>query len=133
MAQGLLAIAALALGAGHVRAVDIDPQALDATRSNAAENNACLERLDVSFPEEIGGGRQYDVLVANILSGTLVELGPAICKLMAPGAPTGPERHTRGSGGSGAGRMVRLGGAGSCQPGQKTGCCSPARNMENKY
>ena len=83
--SGLLAIAALALGAGHVRAVDIDPQALDATRSNAI-NNACLGRLDVSFPEEIGGGRKYDVLVANILSGTLVELGPAICKLMSPGA-----------------------------------------------
>ena len=83
--SGLLAIAALALGAGHVRAVDIDPQALEATRCNAAENN-CLESLDVSFPEEINVDRQYDVLVANILSGTLIELGPVICNLMAPGA-----------------------------------------------
>jgi ribosomal protein L11 methyltransferase len=83
--SGLLAIAALSLGAPHVSAVDIDPQALEATRSNAA-NNSCLDRLIVDFPEEISDGRKYDVLVANILSGTLVELGPAIRDLMAPGA-----------------------------------------------
>jgi ribosomal protein L11 methyltransferase len=84
--SGLLAIAALALDADYARAVDIDPQALDATRSNAA-NNECLDRLNVSFPEEIGDNRQYDVLVANILSGTLIKLGPVIRDLVHPGAP----------------------------------------------
>jgi ribosomal protein L11 methyltransferase len=83
--SGLLAIAALALGAEHVSAVDIDPQALDATRSNAA-NNDCLDKLFAGFPEEISSGRKYDVLVANILSGTLVDLGSAIRDLMSPGA-----------------------------------------------
>jgi ribosomal protein L11 methyltransferase len=83
--SGLLAIAALALGADYISAVDIDPQALEATRSNAA-NNACLDRINVSLPEEISSSRKYDVLVANILSGTLVELGPVIDNLMAAGS-----------------------------------------------
>jgi ribosomal protein L11 methyltransferase len=82
---GLLAIAALALGADYISAVDIDPQALEATRSNAA-NNACLDRINVSLPEEISSSRKYDVLVANILSGTLVELGPVIGHLMSAGS-----------------------------------------------
>ncbi|NOR20401.1 MAG: 50S ribosomal protein L11 methyltransferase, partial [Xanthomonadales bacterium] len=64
---------------------DIDPQALEATRSNAA-NNACLDRINVSLPEEISSSRKYDVLVANILSGTLVELGPVIGHLMSAGS-----------------------------------------------
>jgi len=83
--SGLLAIAALQLGAAHACAVDIDPQALEATRNNAAAN-ACLDRLDVSYPEEISGLQQYDVLAANILSGILVKLGPAIRALLQPGA-----------------------------------------------
>jgi ribosomal protein L11 methyltransferase len=83
--SGLLAIAALALGADHAQAVDIDPQALVATRSNGF-TNGCGEKLSVSDPEEIGTTRQYDVLVANILSGILLELGPEIRDLMRPGA-----------------------------------------------
>ena len=83
--SGLLAIAGLALGASEACAVDIDPQALDATRSNAAKNH-CSERLTVGFPEEIDADRQYDVVVANILSGALIELGPVISELAAPGA-----------------------------------------------
>jgi ribosomal protein L11 methyltransferase len=83
--SGLLAIAALQLGAQHACAVDIDPQALEATRNNAAAN-ACLNRLDIGYPEEISGVQQYDVLAANILSGILVKLGPAIRELLQPGA-----------------------------------------------
>jgi ribosomal protein L11 methyltransferase len=83
--SGLLAIAALKLGARRACAVDIDPQALEATRNNAIAN-ACLDRLDIHYPEEIGGAQQYDVLVANILSGTLIQLGPTIRYLLQPGA-----------------------------------------------
>jgi ribosomal protein L11 methyltransferase len=83
--SGLLAIAAVALGAECAAAVDIDPQALAATRSNAINNN-CLEQIRISFPAEIAGAQQYDVLVANILSGTLIELGPVIRALLQPGA-----------------------------------------------
>ncbi len=83
--SGLLAIAALQLGAHRACAVDIDPQALEATRNNAVAN-ACLDRLDVRYPEEIRGAQQYDVLAANILSGTLIKLGPVIRDLLQPGA-----------------------------------------------
>lgn len=83
--SGLLAIAALALGADHACAVDIDAQAIAATRDNAAKNG-CEDRLSACFPEEIETGRQYDVLVANILSGTLIELGPLINQLLRPNA-----------------------------------------------
>jgi ribosomal protein L11 methyltransferase len=83
--SGLLAIAALQLGAARACAVDIDPQALDATRNNALAN-ACHNRLDVRYPEEISSAQQYDVLAANILSDTLIKLGPVIYGLLQPGA-----------------------------------------------
>lgn len=83
--SGLLAIASVALGAEEACAVDIDAQALDASRDNATKNG-CAARVVVCGPEEIETGRQYDVLVANILSGTLIELGPVISKLLQPNA-----------------------------------------------
>ncbi|MBT8421700.1 MAG: 50S ribosomal protein L11 methyltransferase, partial [Gammaproteobacteria bacterium] len=73
--SGLLAIAALKLGASRCCAVDIDPQALDATAENAA-SNAVADRLIIVEPDAVPAGAQYDVLVANILSGTLIDLGP---------------------------------------------------------
>jgi len=76
--SGILAIAALRLGAGESLAVDNDPQALVATRDNAAANGVA-GWLSTCLPEEAGarlGGRQADVLVANILAAPLVELAP---------------------------------------------------------
>ena len=83
--SGLLAIAALKLGAARASAVDIDPQALAATRENAIVND-CMERLSVNSPEEICHVGAYDLLVANILSRTLIELGPVLGLHMRPGA-----------------------------------------------
>jgi ribosomal protein L11 methyltransferase len=72
--SGILAIAALKLGAAAALAVDIDPQALTATRENA-ERNGIRAGLVVTgeplLPED-----SADVLVANILAGPLVELAP---------------------------------------------------------
>ena len=64
---------------------DIDPQALTASTENAANNNLsnCIR---IHFPEKIADSVQHDVLVANILSGTLIELGPRLNGLMRPGA-----------------------------------------------
>jgi ribosomal protein L11 methyltransferase len=72
--SGVLAIAALKLGAALVIAVDNDPQALDATRDNA-QRNATMERLQLFTPEQFGAPGA-DVLVANILSAPLYELAP---------------------------------------------------------
>lgn len=83
--SGLLAIAALALGARECCAVDIDPQALTATRQNAARND-CLEQLFIVKPDAVPATTQYDVLVANILSGTLIELAGDLCRLTHSGA-----------------------------------------------
>jgi ribosomal protein L11 methyltransferase len=79
--SGVLGIAALRLGAAHVHAVDIDPQAQIATRQNA-ERNAVAERLTVGMPRS---GRA-DVVVANILARPLIELAATIGGLAGPGA-----------------------------------------------
>ena len=74
--SGVLAIAALKLGCKQAHAMDIDVQAVTATRENAAQNGV-QDRLTVSAPErEIDG--QFDVVLANILAGPLVELAASI-------------------------------------------------------
>jgi ribosomal protein L11 methyltransferase len=71
------------LGARHVVAVDIDPQALLATRQNAARNGV-EDRLEVTDDRDCGGA-MADVLVANILAAPLVELAPSLADHVRPG------------------------------------------------
>lgn len=70
--SGILAVAALLLGAEIVHAVDIDPQALTATRDNARKNHV-EERIVCAYPGDLPEFRA-DVLLANILANPLVEL-----------------------------------------------------------
>jgi ribosomal protein L11 methyltransferase len=79
--SGLLAIAAAKLGAGRVVANDNDPVALKVARENADANGAEVEltAADVRFVEGA-----FDLVVANILANTLVELAPAIARRLAP-------------------------------------------------
>lgn len=82
--SGILAIAALRLGAAEAIAVDLDPQALLATRANAALNGVA-ERLRACAPEELPavlGERRAQVLVANILAGPLQQLLPSFARLL---------------------------------------------------
>jgi ribosomal protein L11 methyltransferase len=81
--SGILGIAALKLGAAHVTAVDIDPQALLATRNNALINGVS-DHIDVLGVD--GGLRPAYCVVANILAGPLIELAP---KLTAGCEPEG--------------------------------------------
>jgi ribosomal protein L11 methyltransferase len=81
--SGILALAALVLGARFAYAVDNDPQALTATKANAALNDVA-ERLFVGLPETLPAVA-VDVLVANILAGPLVELAPKLAERTAPG------------------------------------------------
>ncbi len=81
--SGILAIAALKLGASKVYAVDIDPQAIIATTENAKRNDVLGDRLVIGYPKDITG-IIVDRVVANILSGPLVELVEEIsehCKI----------------------------------------------------
>ncbi len=74
--SGILALAALALGAAGATAFDIDPQAIIATRENAAKN-ALAGRLEVlQDASDIRG--PFDVVVANILAQPLVALAPRL-------------------------------------------------------
>lgn len=81
--SGILAIAALKLGAARALAVDHDPQALEATLENA-QTNGVDERLFVYEPEQMPMDGA-DLLVANILAGPLVELAPNLARLTKRG------------------------------------------------
>ncbi|MEM8815204.1 MAG: 50S ribosomal protein L11 methyltransferase [Pseudomonadota bacterium] len=81
--SGILAIAALKLGAGRARGFDIDPQAIIASRDNAAANGVS-ERLEVTI-EKPPPSPPADVVVANILAGPLVELATEILDLTITG------------------------------------------------
>lgn len=83
--SGILAVAALALGAVAATGVDNDPQALAATRDNA-RRNGCGDRLTVVEPDALPPGGNFPVVVANILSGILVRLEPVLRSQAAPGA-----------------------------------------------
>ncbi|MGB0957747.1 MAG: DUF6505 family protein, partial [Litorivicinus sp.] len=74
--SGVLAIAALLLGAGNATGTDIDPQALSATMDNA-ERNGLSERIAVHAAEGYSAA-PYDLVMANILSGPLVELADVL-------------------------------------------------------
>lgn len=81
--SGILAIAAARLGAKEVWAVDVDPQALQATHNNAALNQV-QSIVHAVAPAELPKGRA-DVLVANILANTLLMLAPEIGARLVPG------------------------------------------------
>ncbi len=81
--SGVLAIAALKLGAGEAIGIDHDPQALLATRDNAAKNRVA-DRLRVYGSNDAPDDRA-EVLLANILAGTLIELAPLITERVLPG------------------------------------------------
>ena len=81
--SGILAIAALKLGAAQVRGVDIDQQALSASRENAARN-LIADKLTTALPDELPE-QTYDLLLANILANPLIELAPRLACLVKPG------------------------------------------------
>ena len=79
--SGILAIAALKLGAGNAIGVDIDAQAVQASRDNAQANQM---RADFFLPDDIRLA-QYDVVVANILTNPLRVLAPLLAGATRPG------------------------------------------------
>ncbi|MGG6124693.1 50S ribosomal protein L11 methyltransferase [Pantoea allii] len=86
--SGILAIAALKLGAAQAIGIDIDPQAIQASRDNA-ERNGVADRLSLFLPHQQPENLQADVVVANILAGPLRELAPLISVLPKSGGHLG--------------------------------------------
>ena len=81
--SGVLGIAALKLGAARVVAVDHDPQAVLATRDNAARN-AVDDRIEVLHSDGFAD-HNADLVMANILANVLITLAPKIQRLVKPG------------------------------------------------
>lgn len=79
--SGILAIAAERLGAGRVTGIDIDPQAVIASRYNA-EQNRCGAQF---FEASVARPEPADVVVANILANPLRVLAPLLAELVLPG------------------------------------------------
>ena len=82
--SGILALAALKLGAAHAVGVDNDPQALIATHDNA-ERNAVADRLAVFLPQDEPAATTYPIVVANILASALDALADTLAARVAPG------------------------------------------------
>ena len=85
--SGILAVAALKLGAALALGVDNDPQALAACRDNAARNSLAAQSLPVAFPSEVDHAewkQRAQVVIANILAGPLMELSDILLNLLQP-------------------------------------------------
>lgn len=86
--SGILAVAALKLGARLALGIDNDPQALRASRDNASRNGLPDTALPLALPgdniERDYTGRA-DIVVANILAGPLVALSDKLLDFLAPG------------------------------------------------
>jgi ribosomal protein L11 methyltransferase len=86
--SGILAIAALKLGAALALGVDNDPQALAASRDNAARNNIAPENFSVAFPHQVdprAWGQRADLVIANILAAPLIDLSDTLLHFLKPG------------------------------------------------
>jgi ribosomal protein L11 methyltransferase len=79
--SGILGIAAAKLGAAHVDAVDLDPQAVETASANARANGVDMR---VALPEALPAAT-YDIVVSNILAQPLIALAPLLAARTAPG------------------------------------------------
>ena len=85
--SGILAVAALKLGASQVLGVDNDPQALVATRDNGLRNGLPAQRLPVALPgqvEQQEWTERAGVVIANILAGPLIDLSDTLLHFLQP-------------------------------------------------
>ena len=81
--SGILAVASVLLGAKVAHAVDIDPQAITATESNALKNKV-VDKIKTYLPEHFTPF-QADIVLANILAKPLIDMAEQICALVISG------------------------------------------------
>lgn len=81
--SGILAIAMRLLGAGEVTAIDIDPVAIENARENA-ELNHVSKHLRFSLVPLSSLRRHFELITANILSSTVIEMAPLLLRRLAP-------------------------------------------------
>eukprot|EP00466_Bigelowiella_natans_P019121 jgi/Bigna1/127764/aug1.5_g2472 len=86
---GIQAIAALKLGAQSALAVDIDHDAVEVAEENGKRNNVA-DRLEVRLAQNIDGTEgPFDVCIANILPGVLIDLAPHLSLYVKEGGRIG--------------------------------------------
>ena len=81
--SGVLGIAALKLGARRATGIDIDPQALIATRANAVDNDVAERLFCADIAQAVD--EAVDIVLANILARPLIELAPKLAASLKPG------------------------------------------------
>lgn len=90
--SGILSIVSLKLGAESALGIDIDPNAINASKENATVNHISEDKFDVQIGnlledsdlQEAAGYEKYDIVVANILADVLIPLTPIIKKNLKP-------------------------------------------------
>jgi len=82
--SGILALAALALGAERAIAIDNDPEAIDVTRENAARNGL-TERVEASTTDVAALEATAPLVLANIEAHVLIPMAPELMKRVEPG------------------------------------------------
>ena len=84
--SGILALAALRLGAGGVDCLDTDAEAVRATLANAAANGLAdrVTATQGTLPEA-PAAEPYPLVLANLVAAVLVELAPRLAAHLAPG------------------------------------------------
>jgi len=80
---GILAVAALKLGAPTVLAIDVDPDAVSATQVNAGRNGCAGLTVRLAEPQEVAG--RFPLVLANLLTHTHLALASQYARLVAPG------------------------------------------------
>lgn len=80
--SGILAIAAILLGARQAEAIDIDPQAIIATRDNA-EKNQVADKINTYLPDQFQK-LKTPLLLANILASPLIQFAAYFSELTEP-------------------------------------------------
>jgi len=81
--SGILAIGAMLLGAESAIGVDIDSQAIQASFENSKRNHIDQQKFTAVYPQNIPEVKA-DILLANILSGPLIQLAPTFATLIKP-------------------------------------------------
>lgn len=83
--SGILAVAALLLGAGSATGIDIDPMAVRTATENA-QRNGVQNRFTATVGNlAAGASGRYNIITANIVADAICSLAPAIPPLLAPG------------------------------------------------
>ena len=85
--SGILSVAAMKLGAGHVTAFDIDPAAAEIARANLDANAIGPEVEVYAGTLDLEHEETYDLVVANIFANPLIALAPAFARVVRPGCP----------------------------------------------